>query len=256
MASPIALITGASAGIGAEYARQLAGRGYDLVLVARREEQLRALAQDISADCEILVADLETDAGVDRVVARIADGSPVALVVNNAGFAARGKVAELDAVRLAAMLRLNVIALSRLSHAAMQRMTADGIGAIINVASGTAFLQMPGNAGYGASKSYVVAFTRHMRAEAEGTGVRVQLLVPGVIDTAFHSIAGAAVNRFPPTMVMTANDVVAASLTALDRDEGECFPSLEDVGLWQALVDAEAALSTNVSRNRPASRYR
>ncbi|UAJ12604.1 SDR family NAD(P)-dependent oxidoreductase [Glacieibacterium megasporae] len=256
MTRPTALITGASAGIGAEFARQLASRGHDLVLVARREDWLRDVAAGLATDCEILVADLETDDGVTRVEARIADGPPLALIINNAGFAARGRVATLDAERLATMLRLNVIALSRLSHAAMQRMTADGTGAIINVGSGTALIQIPGNAGYGASKSYVMAFTRHMQAEAAGTGVAVQLLIPGVIATDFHSIAATSLDRYPPEMVMQTRDLVAASLTALDRGEAVCIPSLGEVRLWHEWKTAEAALATNVSRRKPADRYR
>ncbi|NIJ06703.1 hypothetical protein FHS31_000285 [Sphingomonas vulcanisoli] len=256
MTRPIALITGASAGIGAAFARQIAARGYDLVLVARREDRLRALAGELATDSEILAADLESDAGIALVEARIADGPALTLVINNAGFAARGAVATLDPDRLTAMLRLNVIALSRLSHAAMQRMVADGAGAIINVASGTAFHQIPGNAGYGASKSYVTAFTRHMQGEARGTGVAVQLLVPGVIDTEFHSIAATSIDRYPPGMVMQVDDLVAASLTALDRGEAVCIPSLADVGLWDGFTEAEAALAPNVSRQKPAERYR
>lgn len=256
MTRPIALITGASAGIGAEFAKQLARRGYDLVLVARRIDRLRGLAAEIATDAEVLVADLETDDGVAKVEARIAGGAPLALVINNAGFAARGPVAALDPDRLTAMLKLNVIALSRLSHAAMKRMTAQGNGAIINVASGTAFMQIPGNAGYGSSKSYVTAFTRHMQGETAATGVTVQLLVPGVIDTEFHNIAATSIDRYPPDRVMQADQVVAASLAALDRGEAVCIPSLADVGLWEGLTKAETALAAHVSRDRPAERYR
>lgn len=256
MRRPIALVTGASAGIGEEFARQLALRGYDLVLVARREDRLRALANELDTESEILVADLEGDPGVTTVEERVGKGSPIALVVNNAGFAARGAVAAFDSERLAAMLRLNVEALSRISRAAMEKMVEAGTGAIINVGSGTAFMQIPGNAGYGASKSYVTAFTRHMQAEAAGTGVAVQLLIPGVIDTDFHSVAETCVDRYPPDRVMRADAVVAASLKALDRNESICIPSLEDIDLWDKWTAAEKALAAHVSRNRPAERYR
>ena len=202
------------------------------------------------------MADLESVADLALVESRIAEGTRLALVINNAGFAARGLVAALDPDRLTAMLRLNVLALSRLSHAAMKRMVAERAGAIINVASGTAFMQVPGNAGYGASKSYVTAFTRHMQAEAVGTGVAVQLLVPGVVATEFHSIADTSIERYPPHIIMQPNDVVAASLNALDRGEPVCIPSLGDVGLWEEWTKAEAGLAANVSRDTPAVRYR
>jgi uncharacterized protein len=256
MGRPVALITGASAGIGAIFARQLADRGYDLVLVARREDRLRDLAKALDTHSEILVADLEGDAGVAAVEARLAQSPPIALVVNNAGFAARGPVAALDPARLTAMLRLNVEALSRISHAAMERMTRAGTGAIVNVASGTAFMQIPANAGYGASKSFVTAFTRHMQAEAAGTGVYVQLLVPGVIETDFHEVAATSIDRYPRDRIMQADDVVGASLNALDRLEPVCIPSLEDTDLWDKWVAAERELAGQVSRDRPANRYR
>lgn len=255
MPRPIALITGASAGIGAEYARQLSARGHDLVLVARREDRLRALADELKTDCEILVADLEDRSGLGIVERRIAEGASLALLINNAGFAARGAVASLDPDRLEAMLTLNIIALSRLSHAALKRMSADGAGAIINVSSGTTFMQIPGNAGYGSSKSYVTAFTRHMQAETAGSGVAVQLLVPGAVATEFHEVAGTSVDRFPPDRVMQAPDVVRASLAALDSGEQVCIPSLPDPALLDAWITAEREVAANVSRDTVAERY-
>ena len=153
------------------------------------------------------------------------------------------------------MLRVNVLALTRLSIAAMGRMVAAGRGRMINVASGTCFMQMPGNAGYGSSKNYVMAFTRTMQVEAEGTGVQVQLLIPGVIATDFHEIAGNAIANFPPERVMRADDLVAASLRALEMDELVCIPSLPDMADWDSYVAAERAVAADVSRDRPAPRY-
>lgn len=255
---PRALVTGASAGIGRNFAEHLARTGHDLVIVARREDRLRALAGELGAttgaDVEVLAADLGTDAGVAAVAARIAAGG-VDMLVNNAGYAARGRVAELDPDALDAMLRVNILALGRLSAAAMKAMTAAGRGTIINIASGTVFMQMPGNAGYGASKNYVMAFTRHMQAEAAGTGVRVQLLVPGVIATDFHEVAGNDLANFPPERVMQADDLVVASLRALEMDEPVCIPSLPEIRDWDNYVAAEALVAKNCSRDRPAARY-
>lgn len=256
---PRALVTGASAGIGKSYAEHLARTGHDLVLVARREERLRDLASTLAAetriDVEILPADLGSDAGVADVVRRIEAGG-IDMLVNNAGYAMRGRVAELDPDALEAMLRVNVLALGRLSAAAMKTMTAAGRGTIINVASGTVFMQMQGNAGYASSKNYVMAFTRHMQAEAEGTGVRVQLLVPGLTKTEFHEVAGYSLDAFPPERVMQADDLVVASLRALEMDEAVCIPSLPDTRAWDNYVAAEALVAKDCSRDTPAARYR
>ena len=255
---PRALVTGASAGIGRNFAEHLARTGHDLVIVARREDRLRALAEELGAatqaDVEVLAADLGSDAGAAAVAARIAAGG-VDMLINNAGYATRGRVAELDPDALDAMLRVNILALSRLSAAAMKAMTAAGRGTIINIASGTVFMQMPGNAGYGASKNYVMAFTRHMQVEAAGTGVRVQLLVPGVIATDFHEVAGNDLANFPPERVMQADDLVVASLRALEMDEPVCIPSLPEIRDWDNYVAAEALVAKNCSRDRPAARY-
>jgi uncharacterized protein len=255
----LALVTGASAGIGLSFAEHLARAGTSLVLVARRADRLEALAAGLreahGVEVEVLPADLGSGDGVAAVATRLASEPPIGLLVNNAGFAVRGRVAELDPDALDEMLRVNVLAPSRLSHAAMAAMTARGSGTIINVASGTVFMQLPGNAGYGASKNYVMAFTRTMQAEAEGTGVRVQLLVPGVIATEFHAVAGNAIENFPPERVMQADDLVVSSLRALEMGEAVCIPSLPDVRDWDAYVAAEQALVPKVSRDRPAARY-
>ncbi|MBP1807417.1 SDR family NAD(P)-dependent oxidoreductase [Rubellimicrobium aerolatum] len=254
-----ALVTGASAGIGLAYAERLARAGSDLVLVARRADRLDALARDLhdrhGTKAETLPADLSTPEGVAAVAARLAADPAIDLLVNNAGYAARGRVGELDPDALDHMLRVNVLALARLSHAAMAAMRPRGRGALINVASGTVFMQMPGNAGYGASKTFVMAFTRTLQAEAEGTGIRVQLLIPGVIATDFHAIAGNSLSNFPPERVMQADDLVAASLKALEMDEPVYIPSLPEVRDWEAYVAAERAVAAGASRDRPAARY-
>jgi uncharacterized protein len=256
---PRALITGASAGIGRSYAEQLARTGHSLVLVARRADRLNALADELrrghGVEVEVLPADLSTAGGVAVVAARIGGEPPIDLLVNNAGYASRGRVAELNADALEEMLRVNIIALSRLSVAAMKRMVELGRGRIINVASGTVFMQLPGNAGYGASKNYVMGFTRTMQAEAQGTGVQVQLLIPGVIATDFHEVAGNRLSNFPPERVMQADDLVAASLRALEMNEPVCIPSLPDIKDWDAYVAAERAINPQVSRDRIAPRY-
>lgn len=254
-----ALVTGASSGIGESYARHLARTGHDLILVARREDRLRALADELQQahdiEVEVLAADLSNDGDIERVAARIGAEPSVDMLINNAGFAARGMVAELDDRAFDEMIRVNVLALARLSHAAMRQMIPAGRGAIVNVSSGTVFMQMPGNAGYGSSKNLVMAFTRVMQAEAKDSGVRVQLLIPGVVETEFHAVAGNDISRFPPERVMSADDLVLASLRGLELGEEICIPSLPDVGDWEAYVEAEKQLAANVSRDHPAARY-
>ncbi|EYD71543.1 Short-chain dehydrogenase/reductase SDR [Rubellimicrobium mesophilum DSM 19309] len=254
-----ALVTGASAGIGESFARQLAAQGAALVLVARRTDRLDALAARLreghGIEVETLAADLSTPEGVQATADRLAADPAIDLLVNNAGYAARGRVGQLDAEALDHMLRVNVLALARLSHAAMGAMTPRGHGAVVNVASGTVFMQFPGNAGYGASKNFVMGFTRNMQVEAQGTGIQVQLLIPGVIATDFHAVAGNSLSNFPPERVMQADELVAASLRALEMREPVCIPSLPDIRDWEAYVAAEARVAAGASRDRAADRY-
>ena len=255
-----ALVTGASAGIGQSYAEQLARAGTALVLVARRADRLEELAaqlrQDHGVEVETLPADLSTPEGVEATAARLAAEPAIDLLVNNAGYAARGRVGELDAQALDHMLRVNVLALARLSHEALAAMLPRGRGALINVASGTVFMQFPGNAGYGASKNFVMGFTRNMQVEAQGSGIQVQLLIPGVVATDFHQIAGNSLSNFPPERVMHPDELVAASLRALEMQEPVCIPSLPEIRDWEAYVEAERAVAANTSRDRAAARYR
>jgi short-subunit dehydrogenase len=256
---PRALVTGASAGIGLSFARHLARTGHHLILVARRADRLEELAAELcdahGIEVEVLAADLGDRAGVSSVAERLSAEPPVDLLVNNAGFAARAPVAELDDEAFEAMIQVNVVALARLSHAAMRAMTAAGRGTIINVSSGTVFMQFAGNAGYGSSKNFVMAFTRTLQAEAADTGVRVQLLIPGVIATDFHEVAGNNLSNFPPERVMQADDLVVASLRALEMGEPVCIPSLPDVAAWERYVDAEQAVARDASHDRVAPRY-
>lgn len=258
MAKPRALITGASSGIGRSFAEQLAASGHNLVVVARRVERLNALAATLKdahgADVEVLPADLAAPADVDKVSQRIAKGAPLALVINNAGYAVRGPLATSAPRAFDEMFAVNMLALANLSIAALNRMRADDSGAIINISSGTMFMQMPGNAAYGASKNFVTGFTRHMQVESAGSNVRVQLLIPGIVATEFHD-SMAQRPQFPPAIVMQADDLVRASLNALARGETVCIPSLPDVTDWAAYVAAEQKLAGGVSRDKPAARY-
>lgn len=215
-----ALVTGASAGLGEEFARQLAGRGIDLVVVARREDRLQALAEglvDTGRDLEILPADLATREGRDQVAARLADeDAPVDLLVNNAGFGAYGTFADLPADTQLDMVEVNVTAVVELARAVLPGLLARGRGGVINVASTAAFQPDPSAAVYGASKAFVLSFSQALHEEVRGTGVRVLALCPGVTPTEFQHAADIEV-ELPGIVLTTPEEVVSAALKAFAR---------------------------------------
>jgi uncharacterized protein len=220
MAGPgTALVTGATAGIGAAFARQLGTRGYDLVLVARDQARLRALAAELR-DCqgvqvEVLVADLSGDEGVERVVGRIEALPQLAVLVNNAGFGTAGALATAPAEVQERMVRLHVLAPMRLTRAALPGLRHGG--AVVNVSSVAAFLYAAGSVNYCATKAYLTTFSEGLGAELAGTGVQVQALCPGFTRTEFHQRIGPAAGDHPAWMWLTADAVVRASLAQLDR---------------------------------------
>ena len=184
-ARPVALVTGASAGIGRSFAYALADRGHDLVLVARDTARLEALAKEIGdaygAACEVLTADLADGDALVRVETRLADAArPLDLLVNNAGFGTSGKFHTMPVDREEQEIRLNVVALVRLCHAALDAQVARGRGGVINVASIAGYQPTPGNATYGATKAFVSSFSQAVHEELKGTGVRCMVLSPGL----------------------------------------------------------------------------
>jgi short-subunit dehydrogenase len=231
MARGTALVTGASAGIGREFCRQLAARGHDLIVVARDEARLRALAAELGelhgVAVEVMGADLARDADVDRVVARISQVDSLVLLVNNAGFGTTGSVAAAPPGPQEAMLRVHVLAPMRLTRAALPGFLERRRGAVVNVSSIASFVSSPGSVNYCASKAYLTTFTEGLALELEGTGVRAQALCPGFTRTEFHQRMGPDAGRRPKSMWLTAEAVVRASLRQLDRDGPVvCVPGL------------------------------
>ncbi len=225
------LITGASSGIGAVFARRLAASGYDPLLVARRRERLEALAESLAAEHgvrpEILTADLSKPEDVERVEERIEALPSLHMLINNAGFGSRHTFLELDLGMQLDMIRLHVIASVRLVRAALPRMIERGGGAIINVASLAGFVPMPKSVTYAATKAYLITFSEGLAKELSGTGVRVQALCPGFTYTEFHDepeFDGFDRSEISAKLWMSAEDVVAESLAALDRDRTVCVP--------------------------------
>jgi hypothetical protein len=222
---PLALITGASSGIGATFARQLAARGYDLVLVARRRDRLeqegRAIQDGHPVQVEILPADLTRDADLKAVEDRIAAAPNLELLVNNAGFGIAGRFFSLPLAGQDQMHRLHVLAPMRLMHAALQGMVARKRGNIINVSSVSGFGQNPGSVSYSATKTWMSSFTEgiYMELQSIGSPVRVQALCPGFTLSEFHDTMSFDRTPIPAWMWMSVDEVVDASLRALDRGQ-------------------------------------
>lgn len=223
---PVTLVTGPTSGIGRSFARRLAADGYDLVLCARDAERLKALAQEVAdaqgTRSEILVVDLATPEGRATVADRLAAG--VDVLVNNAGGMSNGTFWEQDLAVLERQIDLNVTAVMALTHAALPAMVRAGSGSIINVASIAAFF--PGRGGpYAGTKSYVSGFTQALASELHGTGVRIQALCPGFVDTEFHERGGASTDAVPPKAILNPDDVVTASLNDLERGAVVSIPN-------------------------------
>lgn len=241
----LALVTGASSGIGRAFARRLGGQGYDLVVVGRRQDRLEELAADLS-DVEVLplVADLGTDAGVEAV-AEVCAGRELTMLVNNAGVAHYMPFVELPADKAQELLHVKVIAPTMLARAAAPGMVARGKGTIVNVSGMLAFSgpasteQLPlRRAVYTATLAHIVALSQALHAELNPDGVRVQALCPGVVATEFHERQGFDLSAVPR---MSAEDVVTASLRGLELGEVVCAPGVERSDLLDAVFQADLA---------------
>jgi len=228
MRKQLALITGATSGIGAAFARLLAAAGYNLILHGRRQQRLEQLAQELTAAhgvrAEILAAELSDDAGISLVEQRILAAPQLSLLVNNAGFNARGKLWEADAAGMEQVITVHCAATMRLTRAALPAMRARDEGAIINVSSVAGFIASPGSVNYAASKAYIIRFTEGLALELRHTGVKVQALCPGYTRTEFHSRQGIDPTHVPEAMWMSADEVAAESLRCLRRGKLICIP--------------------------------
>lgn len=218
-----AAITGASSGIGAMFARKLAARGYDLLLIARREDRLQSLAQELAAVYHVtataMAADLANDDDLLRVDQRLRALSNLGLLVNNAGFGTRGFFWEADIEGQESMHRVHVMATMRLTHAALANQAPRNVGGVINVSSVAAFLVSPGAVSYGATKAWINRFTEAVAAElaVRKSGTKVQALCPGFTLSEFHDTLGMDRSPIPKQFWMTADFVVTESLRGFDR---------------------------------------
>ena len=230
---PLAAVTGASSGIGAVFARALAKRGFDLLLIARRRDKLEALADEIGG--EVLIADLTKDDDLRRVEERLSHAENLEVLVNNAGFGSGGTFSKIDIEAQDRMHRLHIIATLRLTHAALVGMVARRKGGIINVSSVAAFLTNPGAIGYCSTKTWINSFTEglYLELKSAGSPVRVQALCPGFVYSEFHDTMGLDRKKLaPPAWWLDAEMVVEESLAGLDRGQLFVIPSLR----YRALV--------------------
>jgi short-subunit dehydrogenase len=246
---PTALVTGATAGLGAAFTRRLAREGHDLVIVARAADRLAAAGRRLAADhgvaVEALPADLTTDQGCAEVSARLADRDrPVDVLVNNAGMGLSGGFVNRPVEESIRLTQLNVLAVLRLTHAALRPMVDRGRGDIVNVSSVAGFTPGTRDSTYAASKAWVTSFSESLYAQTGGTGVRVLALCPGFVHTEFHERAGLNMSALPDWLWTDADDVVAAGLRALRRGKAICVPGRQ----YQAIV--------GIARHAPRSLLR
>ena len=226
-----ALITGASSGIGASIARNLASRGYSTVLTARRTERLEALASEIQKAHRVrtivVASDLGEASGASGLIARVADlGVQVDVLVNNAGFGVYGPFVDQDPTRVGRMIELNTVALTTLTHHYVRQMVKRGSGRVLQVSSIGAYQPSPLYAVYSATKSYVLSFSQALHHELRGTGVSVSTVCPGLTATEFHDVAVHKKPKWMDWITMTADDVAEAGVHAMLRGRAVVTPGL------------------------------
>jgi short-subunit dehydrogenase len=255
----VALITGASAGIGATYADRLAKRGYDLLLAARDEGRLEGLAARLRAETgvkvEVLKTDLTDKASLSRLEARLRGDDSVTLLINNAGAAAFGTFAESDPDRLEDLIDLNVVAVTRMANAAAAAFVKRGHGTIVNIGSVVGLLPEYRSVVYGATKAFVLYLTQGLNEEIGGAGVKLQAVLPGATRTEIWERSGRDPAALDPARTMDVDELVDAALAGLDRGELITIPSLLDPAEWAAFQAARLKMAPNLSNAHPAPRY-
>jgi short-subunit dehydrogenase len=258
--SGTALITGASTGIGAVYADRLANRGYDLVLVARNEARLKALAGRLTdktgRSITPMRADLNDKVDLVKVERVLREDPAITMLVNNAGVGAVTPLLDADVNKMEDMIALNVTALTRLTYAAAPAFVARGKGTIINIASIVGISPETLNGVYGASKAYVIALSHSLQHELADKGIRIQAVLPAGTATDFWDKTGLPYDHLPEGTVMSAEDMVDAALVGLDQGELVTLPSLPDGNEWTRFEEARRTMSSHFFHSEPAPRYR
>jgi len=255
-----ALITGASRGIGAVYADRLAKRGYDLMLVARSEAPLQALAATLSRSTgrrtTPIVADVNNKQDLARVEAKLKDDPSITMLVNNAGCASVAPLLDADIEKMEDMIALNISALTRLTYVAAPAFVKRGAGTIINIGSAAGISVEALNGVYGASKAYVLAFSLSLQHELTSKGIRVQVVLPGRTATDGWDVAGFPWQKMPPEIVMPVEDMVDAALVGLDQGELVTIPGLHNGDEWTRFEAIRRGMLPQFGTSVPAPRYR
>lgn len=261
MSSPLgtAVVTGASSGIGATYAERLAGRGYDVILIARNKSRLDTVAERIRSfhdvSVKVIVADLTRDTDLKELEGRLSADESISVLVNNAGFGGAGTLVDSDISKMQDMIAINVVAPTRLTYAIVPAMVKRGGGTIINIASIVAIAPELLNGVYGGTKAYVLAFTQSLQHELSDKGIRAQAVLPGATSTEFWDVAGVGVDNLPGEWLMSTADLVDAALLDLDRNERVSIPSLQDGAEWDAYEAARQVMLPHLSNSHPGPRY-
>jgi short-subunit dehydrogenase len=256
----VALITGASTGIGAVYADRLAKRGHDLILVARDEARMNALAERLRAEAgvkvEVIKADLTDKADLVKIEQRLATDTAITALVNNAGVAGANDFVATDPEAFEKMIQLNVTAVTRLASAAARNFVPRDTGVIVNLASVVGLMPELGMPVYGATKAFVLYLTQGLRVQFANSAVRLQAVLPGATRTEIWERSGSDIEAMDPNMVMDVDDMVNAALAGFDRGELVTIPSLPDAADWDNALTAKAKLYPNLSRSQPAARFK
>ncbi len=256
----IAVITGASTGIGAIYADRLARRGYDLILVARNGNRLDDVASRIAnatgRSVESIAADLNDKADLKRIETLLSSRAGITMLVNNAGIGALTPLLQSNVDEMEAMIGLNVTALTRLTYAVVPAFVSRGGGTIINVSSAVAIAPEILNGVYGGTKAFVLALSLSLHKELADGNLRVQAVLPGAVATNFWDVAGGSIEQLPGRMVMRGDDLVDAALAGFDQGELVTIPSLPDAADWDTYETQRQKLIPNLSLSEPSARYR
>jgi len=253
-----ALVTGASAGIGAVYADRLAKRGYDLILVARNADRLNTLAARLSEETgrsvKTIAADLNDKPALLKIESVLRDDKSISVLVNNAGVGSVASVLNGDVDVMEAMIGLNITALTRLTYAVAPVFVAKGAGTIINISSVVGIAVEALNGVYSASKSYVLSFGHALQRDLADKGVRIQTVLPAATATEFWDVAGYAKQK-EAASTMSAVDLVDAALAGLDQGELVTIPTLQSGDDWTQWEADRRALAPKFSNAKPAPRY-
>lgn len=253
-----AVVTGASSGIGAVYADRLARRGYDLLLVARRGERLRSLAEKLGQahgiKAETFAADLEKEDDLARLEAVLAGNPAIQILVNNAGIARLSPVAETSVKDSVSQIALNITALTRLTHAVLPAFKERNEGVIINIASALALQALPVSSVYSGTKGFVLNFSRGLQEELANTAIRIQVVLPAATATDLWDSAGVPLAALAPETVMSVEHLVDAALAGFDQGESVTLPSMADIGLWARYDTARSELFAAMQTGIPAPR--